>query len=186
MIKNFLEVPYLIDKLNNHKEIKNNLLTLIEESDAERLIQKDDYYSDDISKLDWHKNTDNTRPWVKYFEPYFKNQISKMIYELGFTNCMPVCIWYQQYLKNSTHGWHTHSENFTGVYYLEMDETAPKTQIINSNKILNLNVKEGDFVIFPSFLAHRAPINLSKNRKTIISFNFNVNEIRKDILDNFK
>jgi ectoine hydroxylase-related dioxygenase (phytanoyl-CoA dioxygenase family) len=97
-----------------------------------------------------------------------------------------VAIWYQQYLKNSTHGWHTHSDNFTGVYYLEMDETAPKTQIINSNKILNLNVEEGDFVIFPSYLIHRAPINLSKNRKTIISFNFNVSGIRKDILDNFK
>ena len=43
MIKNFLEVPYIIDKLNNHKEIKNNLLALIEKSDAERLIQKTDY-----------------------------------------------------------------------------------------------------------------------------------------------
>ena len=186
MIKNFLKVSYVIDELKNHKEIKDNLLNLIEKSDAKDLIKKDDYHYDNITKLDWHKNNDFDRPWVKYFRPYFENQISKMTYELGFLNCTPAVIWYQQYLKNSIHGWHTHSDNFTGVYYLEMCENNPKTQIINSNKILELNVKEGDFVIFPSFVIHRAPMNLSKNRKTIISFNLNMSEIRKDILDNFK
>ena len=90
----------------------------------------------------------------------FCNDLNRKSFEL-------VNIWFQQYNHNETHGWHTHSENYTGVYYLEMP-TGPQTQIFDG-EIRNLPVQEGDLVIFPSFLIHRAPPVLNNNRKTMIS-----------------
>jgi predicted 2-oxoglutarate/Fe(II)-dependent dioxygenase YbiX len=93
-------------------------------------------------------------------------------------------MWFQQYVINDKHGWHTHAENYTGVYYLEMPEEAPKTELIdqyNINKKITIDAKEGDIVIFPSFIIHRAPKVQSDTRKTIISFNLEFYLIDEDI-----
>ncbi len=89
-------------------------------------------------------------------------------------------------MNSGTHGWHTHSDNYTGVYYLELPDETPKTQIVNplnQTEIIDLDIKEGDIVLFPSFIIHRAPINKSNKRKTIISFDINIDKIKKEILD---
>ena len=75
------------------------------------------------------------------------------------------------------HGWHAHSDNFTGVYYLDLPTNAPKTQIINSftqDNILTPEVEEGDLLMFPSYVIHRAPKITENINKTIISFNCTV------------
>ena len=82
---------------------------------------------------------------------------------------------FQQYEKNSKHGWHIHGRNYTGVYYLQFDGTA-KTQVWN-NEIMNLNCEEGDIVMFPSFMIHRAPPVQNDKTKTIISFNIEFKDI---------
>ena len=38
-------------------------------------------------------------------------------------------VWYQQYLEGDSHGWHVHSDHFTGVYYLEYPRGCSKTEI---------------------------------------------------------
>ena len=182
MIINNLSIPYVISKFNSHNKIKETLLLNIQNSSYEKLEAKDQYYSDNIQKLDWHKNTDFERPWVKQFLPFLNKQILDMINPLGFKNFSLPVLWYQQYLENGKHGWHVHGDNYTGVYYLELPTETPKTQIvnpINANDIINLDVKEGDFVIFPSFVVHRAPQNKSLKRKTIISFNIIFDKIIK-------
>ena len=59
-----------------------------------------------VSKLDWSKGDDFSRPWVKIFLPNF-DIIKKFTYDLGYDNYEIDRIWYQQYLKE-IHGWHTH------------------------------------------------------------------------------
>jgi ectoine hydroxylase-related dioxygenase (phytanoyl-CoA dioxygenase family) len=39
--------------------------------------------------------------------------------------------------------------------------------------------REGDVILFPSFVVHRAPSNPSPETKTIISFNFDCNIARR-------
>ena len=41
-------------------------------------------------------------------------------------------------------------------------------------RINSIKVDEGDLIIFPSHVRHRAPINKSKNKKTIVSWNFEI------------
>ena len=79
MIIKTLNIPYVISSFDYQTKIKEDLLNDIENSDFETKKQTDDYYSDNIYKLDWFKNTDFDRPWVKRFEPYFKNQIIKNV-----------------------------------------------------------------------------------------------------------
>lgn len=182
IIINNLSVPYVINKFDNHNKVKQKLLSDIDISAHEKLEADDQYYSDNIHKLDWHKNKDFERPWVKQFLPFLNTQIYTMIKPLGFENFTLPLLWYQQYLENGKHGWHVHSGNYTGVYYLEMPKESPKTQIVdpsNMNNVIDLNVQEGDFVIFPSFVIHRAPKNKSHKRKTIISFNIYFDKIIK-------
>ena len=49
------------------------------------------------------------------------------------------------------------TNNYTGVYYLQFPKGATKTQLVNEQKIFEVDAKEGDIVIFPSFIIHRSP-----------------------------
>jgi hypothetical protein len=169
-----LDCAYIISKFESHDVIKEKLLKEIACSEGEHAISH--RAEVDISRTDWYCSSDFSRKWVNCLSPYLLPKLQKMYLELGYDGLTIPEIWFQQYFNSSQHGWHTHSGNFTNVYYLELPEDSPKTQIVNAynqKDIIELDVKEGDLAIFPSFVVHRAPINKSNDRKTIISFNVN-------------
>lgn len=169
-----LDCAYIIADFESHQKIKPDLLNMIACSESEHAISHKAEV--DISRTDWNKNLDFSRSWVDYFVPFLIPKMKDMYLELGYDGFTIHELWFQQYYENSQHGWHTHSANFTNVYYLELPKDSPKTQIVNAfdqSKIIEIDVKEGDMVVFPSFVIHRAPINKSKDRKTIISYNVN-------------
>ena len=103
-------------------------------------------------------------------------QILDIYKELGYDGYTMHDIWFQQYAKHSKHGWHTHSANFTNVYYLQLPAGSPKTQIVSPYdqcNVIEVDVSEGDILVFPSFVIHKAPPNLLDETKTIISYNIN-------------
>ena len=169
----------LYKKFDNHLDIKDELLNLINKQQSESL--KPGQYADNVSRLDWSSSNNFERPWVKFFMPHFIRNYNKLCLSMNRKSFQVKDIWFQQYEKDGTHGWHTHSENYTGVYYLEMP-SGPQTQIYDG-KIINLPVEEGDIIIFPSFLIHRAPVIKDESRKTIISFNVNFEGIKNELLE---
>lgn len=154
-----------INQLAEHIQIKQELLSLIDNAPYQSSVNHNEDV--DITKTDWMYGKDFTRPWVQYFLPYLKRHLLNTIEP--FNDFLIQDIWFQQYNNNSQHGWHTHSHNFTGVYYL----TTPtaQTQIIQpfTEEQQTLPVLEGDVLMFPSTVIHRAP---PASDKTIISFNF--------------
>ena len=63
------------------------------------------------------------------------------------------------------------------VYFLELPHTKYSTEFLNieDNKIFQIeDIREGDVAIFPSFIPHRSPVNLSSSRKTSIAFNIQI------------
>ena len=174
MIKHRLDCAYIVSKFKYHTELKSNLLALINKSQYEHVISPDAEVN--ISKTDWNLSSNFSREWVKYvIEPLLECSL-EMYKELGYDGFTIHELWFQQYNTGSEHGWHTHSSNFTNVYYLEMPLSSPKTQIVNAfnqTDIIELDVSEGDIVVFPSFVVHKAPKNSSTERKTIISYNTN-------------
>ena len=164
-------------KLIDHDKIRDRILNEIEKDICiETEDEEGNYLIDDkVSKLDWTKASDFTRPWVKTFLPHFDITIKGFLNELGYPVYTLDEVWYQQYKEGDTHGWHTHGSSYTGVYYLEFPEGSSKTELyspFNFKKHI-IKAKEGDLIIFPSHIIHRGPPNTSK-RKTIISFNFTI------------
>jgi hypothetical protein len=171
MKKHKIECEYIVNQFKYHNELKNELLNLIDLADYENTIN--DKCEVNISKTDWYNCTDEDRFWYKKIKDPLTDEIFSMYKALGYGGFRLHEIWFQQYLNNSGHGWHLHSANFTNVYYLELPKDGSITQLIEpyTKKIIELDVKEGDIITFPSSVIHRGPPNTSTNRKTIISFN---------------
>jgi hypothetical protein len=184
-----LKVESLIlkEKFIHHYQIKSKLLNFIEDAKDSGLSDHSPKMNDDISKLDWINANNWERPWVKNFGSLIQIQLDKFANVLGFKKSLIQKLWYQQYIQNDKHNWHSHEANYTGVYYLEFNKNNPTTQLLlpsNLNKSFTIDVEEGDFIFFPCHLIHRAPINTSKERKTIISFNIELSEILEEYLKN--
>jgi len=173
--------PLLKEYFCNHLNIKNNLLSLIHQS---KIKLDEEKFDDVFSKLDWNQSSDFERPWVKYAGQHIHDHLVKMVSKIGFKTIKIHELWFQQYKNQGTHGWHIHANNFTGVYYLEFDNHQ-YTQLLdphNLDRAISLRVVEGDFIVFPSHVIHRSGVNETNKRRSIISFNFDVKDIREDLL----
>ena len=112
------------------------------------------------------------------------NFLADQAIALGYTKVQVSRLWYQQYGKNQTHGWHQHARNYTGVYYLEYPEGAEPTQFLfteDLHKTFSIKVKEGDIILFPSYVIHRSAPLQTDERKTIISWNMDLLDIHPDL-----
>ena len=169
-----LPAPYIIGRFEKHAELKDAVLTAINEhQDCHHLYEEDDAVN--ISRCDWiNGRYDFNRKWVQALIPDLVEHLNKVTAELGYSVFKIQELWFQQYETNAVHGWHVHGSNWTNVYYLELPDGCPKTQFINpytQSGVQEFDIKEGDILTFPSFVVHRAPINTCTQRKTIISWN---------------
>ena len=175
-----LNTPCLLDSFKDHEKLKNTLVSLIKETKADYLNEQQDYYSDLIHRLDWSQSTDKNRKWVKHILPSLQDHFENYAKKLGYEKVDVTNIWFQQYNQNGKHGWHTHAENYTGVYYVQFSNKCAKTELIDpfsQNKKIEIEAKEGDIVIFPSYVIHRATEQKENVEKIIISFNINFTKI---------
>jgi hypothetical protein len=166
MIINKLESFYILNKIKEHKENKNNLLKLIEKIPLNRY--------DNITHTDWNLPKEYKRDYLDFFY----NVISPYMYEImKKLHCSEWKIengWFQQYKKDNDHDWHNHNRaNFSNIYYLEMPNNDMKTEFydILTKKIITFDLEEGDLLTFPAHILHRSKKIENLQRKTIISFN---------------
>ena len=102
-------------------------------------------------------------------------------------------MWANVLKQHETHQPHTHSNNFlSGVFYLEADDTMPgitfqdprpganvilprkKFDHMNNANLLNYKAKTNRIIIFPSWLVHWVPTNLSTSNRISISWNIQI------------
>ena len=163
---------YVISKFKYHNELKNELLELIDKAEYEHVVQPNAEV--DITKTDWFLAKNADRPWVKILHDRLIEQMKEIYSFMGYDDFILDDLWFQQYQKSSGHGWHAHGSTFTNVYYLELPKETPKTEMISpfdQTSKFQFDVEEGDILAFPSYVLHRAPVNTSNVRKTIISYN---------------
>lgn len=170
-----LDCYYLKTKFKHHHTYKDYLLSEFDKYQNPLNYEDENYYNS-ISKVDYHNGRDFKRPWVKRIHQAFQLELYTLHSQLGFDGHDLKDFWFQQYIENDQHDWHTHGENYTGVYYVEMPDGAPGTELYSRGKIISPPVEEGDIVMFPSIIPHRAPIIKSNLRKTIISFNIQLED----------
>jgi hypothetical protein len=165
------EIPYFIVPIKEHLEIKEKLLEIIEKDEGQRRTD----FDQTIYKTDYFLKKEN-REYFNILSPF----ITEILKDLPI-NCSFIDhdnhIWYQQYIKLDHHSFHIHNNQWSGIYYVELDKKSPGTQFKNyvSNTPIFPSIKEGDVLIFPGWLEHRSPPNISQKRKTVIAFNFSQN-----------
>lgn len=159
----------ILNKIDNYKQINENLLNLIAKIPKNSLIEDS---CSIINHTDWNLPKTFKKEYLNYFfeimQPYFK----KICIKLNCNEIKVTKVWFQQYVKNDLHQWHTHpGTNFTNIYFVELPDKSLSTQILGHK---NLEFNEGDLLTFPGYYFHRSPINLFEKRKTIISFNADI------------
>lgn len=141
-----------------------------------------------ISHTDWHMSGFNqTMKLENKYLPVIEEEINKHYdyisdalnyeYNHGKSVLETVGMWFQQYKPGDYHSTHTHGTcALSSVIYLELEGQDQATEFFTKNNKFQVEVKQGDILTFPSFLAHGSP-NIIETRKTIISFNTVVKDV---------
>tara|TARA_R110000744_G_scaffold186009_1_gene305400 strand:- start:710 stop:1249 length:540 start_codon:yes stop_codon:yes gene_type:complete len=168
-----LKSYYIVTDIKEHKQIKQKLLDLI------NLMPNSSFKS--ISKTDWNLPKEHKREYLNYFYGMLSPYLNEMCEKLKCTTCSIDNGWFQVYNKNDKHEWHTHPKtNYTNVYYLNLPNKSIRTNVYDlmSNKIIDdLEVNEGQLLTLPANFIHRSPSNNTNDKKIIISFNSNFDEV---------
>ncbi len=183
-------------KVKNYKEVNDELKSYILD-----LKTKDNKGQKKSNYGGWHSPFFNQedKPLQKFIE-IVKNFLKEIIVnEMGWEyNAEKVHIavmWSIINKKNSFNIQHNHPNSFlSAAYYIQTSENSgsinffdPKEQknirypkIKNftelSAAVTSLEPKEGDLLIFPSYLYHSVSENLSDNDRIIISFNVDIDK----------
>lgn len=168
---------YSIVSILEHQHVKQTLLEIIDNTPS-------DNSNPDITKVDWANGEHGDRPWIMFVKPILDSYMKILGEATGYENATITDLWYQQYEEADFHDWHLHGQQMVGVYYLELPEGSPKTELVSPflhNQKIIPNVNEGDILIFPSEIIHRAPTNNS--RKTILSWNFHWENANQKTID---
>ena len=174
MADTIISFPVSIKSFKEHAQLKYQVLDAIsKQENFEHMIA----FKSDISKCDWSTSRyDGEREWLKIINYPLAIHLNKWCATMGYQTFGITEIWFQQYATGGQHAWHTHSNNFTNVYYVNLPEGGAQTEWIDptTKHVHTFDVHEGDIITFPSWVIHRAPINESTEIKTIISWNMDV------------
>jgi hypothetical protein len=155
-----VNVPIFTLTVEEHQEIKPELLSMLDKSEFQNLnnVSRSDFF---IKKSQSYK---------EYIIQILKSRINTIFPQVNLrvTDC-----WFQQYEKFSYHEWHTHRCDWACVYYLELPKGSQGTVFKDyfGSEEIRPQVSEGDLIVFPGWFIHRSPVNKSLQRKTIISLN---------------
>jgi hypothetical protein len=162
--------PFIITDVKKHNKIKPLILKDIESIGKHSLIEDDQK----ISNSDWYLPSNIERTYFSHITDTIfelRNNIVKQFnYSTPSTNLQ---FWFQQYEKGDHHGWHVHFGcMFSNVYYVDLPEGASKTSLKVLDKEIEVDVKEGQILTFPSCFLHTSKPNKSEKVKTVIAVNF--------------
>lgn len=148
--------------VSEHKETKEKLLAM-----HERVRHSYEY--DDANKFNTLRS-ELRQTVLGLLEPYF----FKYALQHGFKDIRTNRVWFTHYDNHIQRkgGWHNHTYcSLTAVYQLDIPSPDCGTVIYGHD----IKVKEGDLLIFPSFLAHCSP-NIEGDVKTVVGLDFDIFE----------
>ena len=153
-------------KIEEHKDIKESLLDSIKSMGKYSIEAQ----GQKISNSDWHLDNNIYRPYFDIIFPIIEKHINTL-------NLQVTRFWFQQYEKGDFHTSHAHANsNYSSVYFLELPNTSMKTSFKDN---IDIEVEEGDYIVFPAHFPHESKENPYNKRKTSIVFNLSTNDIYK-------
>lgn len=152
-------------KVKHHKENKRQLLRLIDlmkKTHPEAVVNR--AYARDFHIKKKRTYHDVVVSMVdEYIEDYARS--------FGCKHDKSYLPWFQQYQQKVRFDWHAHNHVVAFVYYLELPNSECATKFFNYPDI---EVEEGDLIMFPCFMAHHSNTQDEVQRKTVIAANINM------------
>lgn len=173
MIERYIGLPIFKIRFSRHDDTQEDTIKKIYSSESIEKLSD----NENIIKSDYDVPGEKERDY-EHIIPFLVQDISNTLlkeYNYKFT-LSDVWFWYQIYKKNNYHGWHTHpSSSWSSVYFLKLEDHKQSTMFFDeaSNQSFQLNVKEGDILIFPSLVKHQSPKIITDSEKIVISLNIN-------------
>jgi len=163
-------MPIFKSKAANHSVAKETIVSEIKSTPQYGIKSP----TIQLTDCDWHLGETSPKPyWPPAFEA-LSPCIAQSAKDMEFCKWEIGDHWYQWYEQGDYHSWHTHGNSmFVGVYYVSLPPGSPSIEFNWQGEQVFFPVEEGDVVIFPAYLSHRAPVNNSLNTKVIVSFNLN-------------
>lgn len=167
-----VEVPFIITEVAQHKDIKSEILDAIKEMGIFSYIQEP---KQKLFNSDYHINNSISRLYYPNIEPIIKEVYNNILlaYDIPKESLpLDYQYWIQQYKELDYHAKHIHAACvFSSVYYIDLANDNAKTTFILNNKEIELEVKEGQVLTFPSCMPHTSKVNQAKQIKTVCSWN---------------
>lgn len=193
-IKNLFSTPIYQGKLAGYSKLNAKLLRDIRE------ISKDDKMGLDWSKENYrggytsyaslnnmHHRTPAFMEFEKAMAPHAAKFAKELKWNLKDSNLEMTDCWANIMPKNVYHALHFHPHSvLSGTYYIKVPRgSAPlKLEDPRMNFFMNaplgknlyeyIEAKEGEFVLFESWLRHEVPPNTSSSDRIGISFNYEI------------
>lgn len=173
-------VLFTVFKLDNHAIMKPQILSAIDKMEVNsiRVEEKKGEYgiideAQSIYNSDWYSPREIERPYYPIIQPVFDHICQALKDKYKYHMRLKVDnYWFQQYKTSDFHSWHIHDNGlFSCVYYVELNSESPKTSFNLLGNEENINVEEGQILVFPSYLLHCSKPNQDLKTKTVISFN---------------
>lgn len=184
MIETMFSIPVVKYSLSNWEQKKKGFLDLLEQQVLE--LGEECVYSDYNYEKTPDEQLDLYNPQSKYLETVrglVKDEMRQFARDLG---CDPVIVrtWFERAYNKMYHPIHTHGHGgWSAVLYIEYDPSvhtstvfvSPFNHFITGMQLCYMpEVKEGDLILFPSFVLHYTQPNLSDVKRTVASFNVTV------------
>ena len=168
---------YIVTDIKEHQQNKQKLLDLIDNLPADSI--SDEY--EKTSKTDWNLPKEQKREYLEEFVKMVTPYMNEMADKLKCKSWNIDNGWVQVYNNTDYHHWHVHKNaNYSNVYYLHLPDESIKTEVydtITGNIKRDFEVKEGQMLTLPASVIHRSPINTTNQKKVVIVFNSNFDEV---------
>ncbi len=171
----------------NQSDLLNEVTVLRQDDHAGRAWSKTSYprgYTSYASANSMHR----VSPTFAELELLIRKHVFKYVKQLGLgvsknQLTMSTC-WVNVMEEGCTHALHIHPQSvISGTFYLKMPSKSSAIRFEDpryglfmhrppQNTHISLSAKPGDLILFESWLRHDVPLNLSKEPRISISFNY--------------
>lgn len=173
MIKSLFELPFYHYEISDWATKKQKISDFVSKLD----FSKTNYFENlEPQKTTFYKNFDKS-----FLECFLLKELVPFSNESGLRFKI-TDVWVQSYDSNEFHDLHSHGfVGYSGVLYVNFDKQKHLSTVFlnplhsflsQQNKIFKeVEVNEGDIIIFESSILHKSPPNTSNLNRTVIAFN---------------
>lgn len=170
---------FYFGSFENHHALKPILLHEIEKDIKKYKL---DQTGRAVTALDFYLDKKHPRSYAPYVKEHLFPDIRKYFYSKFFMQANFSVPWFHRYIGDGRFGWHDHGKaSLVLVYYLELPSPSNATKFLDRE----IEVKEGDFILFPGWIPHCSLKVPGSKYKTIISCNITFTIDKKAITNKY-